>query len=323
MIGENMFSKKVIVLILSVMCFAFVGGVAFFFAPERIDYGIHFTLNDTLENGGEKPARVILLGGQSNASGCSRDDCLKENVSEEKYTEYSSGYDNVYINYFATGTNESLGFVKCAGMQGEAGGFFGPELGLAEKLHELYPDEQFFIIKYAWGGSNLCEQWRSPSCFGRTGDLYKHFVSFVEDSMEYLISKNYDVKIEAMCWMQGESDSLSENNATDYERNLKSLIKDLRKRFDKYASKDGIAFVDAQIADNPAFWVFCDLVNASKAGVAEASCMNVLIDTNKEGLTCEGEPKESPDLAHYDSMSQIKLGHLFAQECTAFFDREE
>lgn len=323
MIGENMFSKKVIVLIISVMCFAFVGGVAFFFAPERIDYGIHFTVNDTLENGGGKPARVILLGGQSNASGCSRDDCLKENVSEEKYTEYSSGYDNVYINYFATGTNESGGFVKCAGMQGEAGGFFGPELGLAEKLHELYPDEQFFIIKYAWGGSNLCKQWRSPSCFGRTGDLYKHFVSFVEDSMEYLISKNYDVKIEAMCWMQGESDSFSEKDATDYGRNLKSLIKDLRKRFDKYASKDGIAFVDAQIADNPALWVFCDLVNASKAGVAEASCMNVLIDTNKEGLTCEGEPKESPDLAHYDSMSQIKLGHLFAQECTAFFDREE
>lgn len=318
-----MLSKKVIVLILSVMCFVFVGGVAFFFAPERIDYGIHFTVNDTLENGRGKPARVILLGGQSNASGCSRDDCLMENVSEEKYAEYCSGYDNVYINYFATGTNESKGFVKCAHNQGEAGGFFGPELGLAEKLHELYPDEQFFIIKYAWGGSNLHEQWRSPSCFGRTGDLYKQFVSFVEDSMEYLIGKNYDVRIEAMCWMQGESDSFSEDNAIDYERNLKNLIKDLRKRFDKYASCDGIAFIDAQIADNPVFWVFCDLVNASKAEVSASSPMNVLIDTNSEGLTCDREPEENPDLAHYDSTSQIKLGHLFAQESVAFFDQEE
>lgn len=315
--------KKTVVIVALLLCLASVALIGLLYLYERIDYGVDFTIGDTLSDGEGKKARVILLGGQSNASGCSRDDCLMENVSEEKYKEYCSGYDNVYINYFATGTNESKGFVKCAHNQGEAGGFFGPELGLAEKLHELYPDEQFFIIKYAWGGSNLHEQWRSPSCFGRTGDLYKQFVSFVEDSMEYLIGKNYDVKIEAMCWMQGESDSFSEDNAIDYERNLKNLIKDLRKRFDKYASCDGIAFIDAQIADNPVFWVFCDLVNASKAEVSASSPMNVLIDTNSEGLTCDREPEENPDLAHYDSTSQIKLGHLFAQESVAFFDQEE
>ena len=69
------------------------------------------------------------------------------------------------------------------------GGFFGPELGLAEKLHETYPEEQFFIIKYAWGGSNLYDQWLSPSSFGRTGEMYKAFVCFVQQSMEYLTKK--------------------------------------------------------------------------------------------------------------------------------------
>lgn len=315
-----MFSKKVIVLILSVLCLALIVGVAFFFAPERIDYGIHFTVNDTLTDGEGMPARVILIGGQSNASGCSRDDCLKENVSEEKYKEYETGYDNVYINYYSTGTNESKGFVKAANMQGEGGGFFGPELGLAEKLHEMYPNERFFIIKYAWGGSNLYEQWRSPSCKGKTGEMYKSFVSFVEESMEYLIEKNYDVKIEGMCWMQGESDSFSVENATDYEDNLSCLIKDLRKRFDKYASDDGIGFADALIADNPMFWVYCDDVNESKKNVAKVSSMHALIDTNREGLTCSEEPKDNPDMAHYDSLSQIKLGHLFAKEMIGFFD---
>ena len=280
---------------------------------------VSYTVNDTLPDGEGKKAKVILLGGQSNASGCSRDEYLEKNVSAEQYEEYQNGYDNVYINYFVSWNNESQAFVKCATNQGEAGGFFGPELGLAEKLNEMYPDETFFIIKYAWGGTNLYEQWLSPSSKGKTGSLYKQFVGFVETSMEYLISKNYDVEIEAMCWMQGESDSFSEEHATNYENVLSNFIKDIRIKFKKYAADDGIAFIDAYIADNPMYWVFCDQVNASKLAVANSSEMNVVVDTISHGLTCSEEPAEVPDLAHYDSMSEIKLGHLFAIELAKFF----
>ena len=277
-------------------------------------YDIDFEFEDTLHDGEGKKATVILLGGQSNASGCSSDYYLQKNVSEEKYSEYKNGYDNVYINYYCTGTNESRGFVKCAAKQGEIGGYFGPELGLAEKLHEMYPSEHFFIIKYAWGGSNLYDQWISPSGKRATGNLYKNFVYFVEQSMEYLAQKNYDVKISGMCWMQGESDALSVKNATDYKTNLVKFIKDLRKRFDLYAIDGEIAFVDALIAENPALWTYCDLLNDSKRAVAETSPMNALIDTNAAGLVCFEEPEEAPDTPHYDSLSQIKLGHLFAEE---------
>ena len=78
--------------------------------------------------------------------------------------------------------------------------------------------------------------------------------------------------------------------------------------------------IDAYIADNPVYWVYCDLVNASKDAVAAASPMNALIDTISHGLSCSEEPAETPDLAHYDSMSEIKLGHLFAEEAAKFFD---
>lgn len=312
--------KKIIIAAIIFLCLALIGAGIWYYVSDYVKYDAEFTINDTLPDGQGKRATVILLGGQSNASGCSRDDYLQKNVSEDKYAEYKNGYDNVYINFFATGTNESNGFVKCGAMQGEKGGFFGPELGLAEKLHEMYPDEHFFIIKYAWGGTNLYDQWLSPTSNGKTGKLYKAFVSFVEQSMEYLIAKNYDVKIKGMCWMQGESDSLSVENGIDYEMNLTNFIKDMRKRFDPYAADDGIAFVDALIADNPEYWVYCDLVNASKKAVAEASSMNVLIDTNAAGLTCYEEPVEEPDKAHYDSLSQIKLGHLFAEEIAKFFN---
>ena len=281
---------------------------------------ISYPLEDTLADGGGRSARVIILAGQSNASGCSRDDYLVRNVSPEKYAEYEAGYDNVYINYFASGTNQSNGFVKASVRQGEGGGFFGPELGVADKLHDLYPDEHFFIIKYAWGGTNLYEQWLSPSSSGRVGTLYKHFMKYVKRSMDYLIAKNYDVKIEGVLWMQGESDSFSVENGTEYKTHLANFIKDVRSELSRYADDDGIAFVDAYIADNPVFWVYCDLVNASKDEVAAMSPMNVIVDTISAGLDCTKEPEDTPDVPHYDSLSEIKLGHLFAEAVAGFFD---
>ncbi|MBR7122465.1 MAG: hypothetical protein IKC95_03320 [Oscillospiraceae bacterium] len=276
---------------------------------------ISYTLNDTLPNGGGKRARVILLGGQSNASGCSIDAYLKKNVPEEKYTQYENGYDNVYINYLS-GQNISEGFVKCSTAQGELGGFFGPELGLAEKLNEMYPNEMFFIIKCAWGGTNLYEQWLSPSSKGKTGKEYKAFVAFVQNSIDYLISKDYDIKIEGMCWMQGESDSFMMETSSAYGEHLENFIKDIRKKFSKYAADDGIAFIDAYIAQNPAYWVYYEGVNQGKAKVAQLSHLNSLVDTSE--LSCSNEPENTPDIPHYDSLSEIKLGHLFALHLDAY-----
>lgn len=311
-------SRKIIIIIISSLCLLLFGVGVFFGVREYINNKtIAFVVNDTLPDGNGKKAKVILLGGQSNASGCSSDEYLKKNVSTEKYSEYEKGYDNVYINYLS-GAKLSEGFVKCSTKQGEMNNGFGPELGLAEKLHETYPNEMFFIIKCAWGGTNLYEQWLSPSSDGKTGELYKKFVKYVDTSMEYLISKNYDVVIEGMCWMQGESDSFSTENATEYRDNLSNFIKDIRNKFSKYGAADGIAFIDAYIADNPAYWVYCDLVNNSKKEVSEMSTMNVVIDTISHGLSCSEEPIDTPDLAHYDSLSEIKLGHLFAEEISKF-----
>ena len=303
--------KRRAIIIISIVLIAilFTGTIIYELSKKE---EIVFNIRDTLPEGEGKTATVILLGGQSNASGCSLDEYLQKNVPDEKYTEYKNGYDNVYINYLS-GPKMSNEFVKCATLQGELDGAFGPELGIAEKLNELYPNRTFFIIKCAWGGTNLFEQWLSPSSKGKTGELYKQFVDFVDTSVEYLESKNYKVSIEAMCWMHGESDSFRIKNGNDYQEHLTNFIKDIRQRYNKYASNDGIVFVDAYIADNPAYWVYCDLVNDSKKAVAESSTMNLLVDTIAHGLTCSEEPDGAPDMAHYDSMSQIKLGNLFAE----------
>ena len=314
--------KKIIGIILGCLLGAALLAAGIFVGIELyLDSQIHFVVQDTLPDGGGKKVTVILLGGQSNASGCSWDEYLKKNVPPEKYAEYEAGYDNVYINLFATGTNETRGFFPCTNRGGENGACFGPELGLAEKLHEMYPDRTFFIIKYAWGGSNLFDQWISPSGRpGKTGKFYRQFVKYVQTSLNYLESKNYDVTIEGMCWMQGESDAFDPYQADAYGAHLRSFIKDIRKEFSAYAAPDGIAFIDATIAANPAYWVYYEKVNAGKAAVAAEDPMVRLIDTNAHGLTCSEEPADNPDLAHYDSMSQLKLGHLFAAELANFMN---
>lgn len=311
----NKKNKKIIFLIL--ICFIIIGiGVyvgLYFIQKNKISY----TINDTLEDGNGRTATVILLAGQSNASGCSLDSYLKNNVSDDKYEEYKNGYDNVYINYLS-GSNMSNGFVKCRTLQGEIEGGFGPELGMAEKLNELYPDEMFFIIKCAWGGTNLYDEWLSPSSKGNTGKLYKHFTAFTQANIDYLLSKNYNIEIKGMCWMQGESDSFDINHAKNYGNNLENFISDLRKEFKKYSLEGKFVFVDAYIADNPVYWVYCEYVNECKKNVSTKSEKNLLVDTIKNGLVCSNEPIDTPDLAHYDSLSEIKLGHLFIEELLVY-----
>ena len=86
--------KKLIILVLIVLFIA----VGLFcslkiYNKDRID----FTINDTLPDGDNKKAKVIILAGQSNASGCSSDTYLKKNVSAEKQMVYRcEGSDDCY-----------------------------------------------------------------------------------------------------------------------------------------------------------------------------------------------------------------------------------
>ena len=106
--------KKQTLVIISLVCALVLGAGSIIGLYIYDDSQMAYTVNDTLPDGQGKKATVILLAGQSNASGCSLDEYLQKNVSPEKYAEYEAGYDNVYINYFASGNNQSDGFVKCA-----------------------------------------------------------------------------------------------------------------------------------------------------------------------------------------------------------------
>jgi hypothetical protein len=305
--------KTAIALTATALVFVIAFLSSFYTRPASGPVTTDFSVADTLPDGGNKPVKVILLAGQSNASGVSYVSYLSRKAEPARYRALEAGYPNILINYFNdNGNNTSNGrFVPVGLNQGCAVGFFGPELGLAETLSAAYPDETIIIIKYAWGGTNLYDQWLSPSSEGDTGLLYAAFTNFVRSSMYYLRSKNYNAQIVAMCWMQGESDS-DDINCKTYGTHTANFVSDLRAEFSPYISDSGMLFVDAGISDS-IYWKNYTVINEAKAAHAGNSPLNVYVDTIEAGLSITAEPEGNPDLAHYDALSELLLGNLFAE----------
>lgn len=269
-----------------------------------------YNLDAELSRGDGKQIKVILLLGQSNASGSSIVSYLEKNSSTQDFDRYSAGYPSVLINYCIDDHNVcSEGkYVNVDLSCGAASGFFGPEVGMADVLSAAYPEETVLILKYTMSGYSLHYHWLSG---GQRGSIYRAFLKFVDVNMTHLINLGYDPRIGAVCWMQGESDT-TEFKADRYFENQNSFVSYLREDLAPYAESGGIYFIDAGISNSP----YCEpgypTVNDAKRRFAELSPLNLYFSTIDAGLTIEHEPDGDPDWGHYDSLSEIKLGHLFA-----------
>lgn len=280
--------------------------------PYKLNLNTDFPTSDTLPDGNGKACRVFILLGQSNASGASRTQYLQKNVSSEQYEIYARGYDNVLINYCVDDhTNTSYGaFTKVDLGCGCGDGFFGAEVGMAEELSAYFEGETVFILKYSMSGYSLNHHWLKN---GKRGDIYNGCIQFLNTYLSYLESKNYCITVDAVCWMQGESDC-SPEKAKQYLDNQCAFVSYLREDLKPYQNPAGIYFIDAGISDSPNWTPEYSDINAAKESFSTLSPLNRYFSTIDRGLTTMYEPYEQPDTAHYDAMSEIKLGHLFAEE---------
>lgn len=263
--------------------------------------------------------QVVLLLGQSNGEGHTYSSFLSKTVGDEKTLEYTEGYDNVKISYACTiSENTSNGQFESVKLgQGHSALQFGPEVGMAEKISAVDPSKRVYIIKYAYGGTSLTTQWRSPSS-KNTGSLYRGAVDYALEQCRALEEMDLYPVIKAICWMQGEDDAsgLSYNSYQQLEENF---VKDLRNDLAYYKPTDSeIGFVDAGISDCVA-WTHYQTVNLAKQTLAQNGTAHVYIDTIAQNLRYNGEPKGAVDIYHYDSSSMIELGHLFANALLADF----
>lgn len=277
-----------------------------------------------------KDAKIIILAGQSNAVGVGWIKYLPKTFEREEIDRFKQGYEKILISYTSHDV-KSEGFVKtrvnCTERTKDT---LGPEVGIARKLTEKYPDEEFFIVKCAVGGVNMHYDWRSPSSgvpyeaeknavLPRSvtdssvrfpGWCYNEMVKRLTLSIDELESWGYAPRIIAFCWMQGESDAGSPQRFEPYIERYDGFLRDLRETFSGYFDEKCV-YVDAGISQR---FTNYEGMNERKRQYAAEHVNHYFIDTVAKGLTTLNEPEEAPDTAHYDCASTVALGELFAEK---------
>ena len=249
---------------------------------------------------------VYLIMGQSNASGVSQYSYF-ESSDPELYQRYINGDSKVLMSY-NTAAQVETNYVPIKFGFGHTSEFFGPEIGIAEKLIVL--EETSYIIKASEGGSCLMSQYVSQN--GKKLKLYNKYVGFVKQQLKSLVSKGKNPRVKGVFWMQGESDSFLEYS-NKYKQAEEHFYKYLRHDLNDYIY-DHFNFVDAYIHTRGICWVNPEIINDCKQKFADENEHCYCIKTNGEDENAitlylksdSGEDNE--DLAHYDSKSMLLLG---------------
>ncbi|NJN83032.1 MAG: sialate O-acetylesterase [Caldilineaceae bacterium] len=126
------------------------------------------------------------------------------------------------------------GFGGDPGQQGEQ---MGPELGfgwtLAETLNGQQQKQQILLLKLAWGGRSLAENFRPPSSGGTTGLYYEAVIANTYKTLTQLhqFFPTFDgrYQLAGFAWHQGWNDGCDVNMTNEYEDNLANLIRDVRR----------------------------------------------------------------------------------------------
>ena len=313
--------KRILIIAACVVLISVAGGVGVFLfqrsteQPQDEVYELNMNTNfptpQNLPDGEGKRVKVILLLGQSNATGCSLTSYLASGVDAEKYAEYKKGYPSVLINYclddhkYTSGGEFLPVDLTCAAGEG----YFGPEVGMAEVLSEAYTEETVIILKYTMSGYSLHHHWLSQ---GERGSIYRACIVFINTYMQALESKNYDAHIGAICWMQGESDT-TDFKAEHYYDNQTKFASYLREDLADCAEDGGIYFIDAGISNSPYCEPAYPAINVAKERFSKDSGLNLYFSTIEAGFTVHKEPEGDPDWGHYDAMSEIQLGRMFGE----------
>lgn len=260
-----------------------------------------------------KNANVILLMGQSNATGIAKFEDLATNAPDV-YSEFCNGYDNVALaqhceNASKIGDNK---FHKLANNESYELKQFGPEIGIGRWMNS-HSTKPTYIIKSSWNGSNLDNQWLNHA--GARGDLYNGTLDYASGKLKVLKNNHITVDSFSICWMQGESDNFYDCGA--YASNTENFIKYLREDFKSYSNN--IAFIDAYISattlngnGQPA-WPNATIINQAKQTVADKDALVSVIKTNGEDASALNLVTKPDDPAHYNAVSQIALGEEFAK----------
>ena len=208
------------------------------------------------------PLRVFVLVGQSNMVGHGVITAIDDDTGREKNATLQWLVDNMPDQYGMFQDDEAgtwtirkdvlmacnrrddllpvmsdygnLHASLCGGDQGQYQ--IGPELGLGWAVGDglnRHKEDKILLMKIAWGGKSLAEDFRPPSSGGTVGPYYESMIANVKATLSNVTGyfpheAGRPVKLSGFAWHQGWNDGCDLNMTAEYEYNLANLIRDIR-----------------------------------------------------------------------------------------------
>ncbi|MBI1324884.1 sialate O-acetylesterase [bacterium] len=191
------------------------------------------------------PIKVFILAGQSNMEGHgfipadpkrnggkgSLEFLVKDPATAGRYAHLVGKdgkwvvRDDVWIHYLDRKGKLTAGF----GVKEDR---IGPELGFGTVMGDAI-EEPVLLIKLAWGGKSLAQDFRPPSSGGETGPYYKEVVertlAVLKDlKMQFPELGDRGYELAGFGWHQGWNDRINQAFNDEYEKNMANFIRDIR-----------------------------------------------------------------------------------------------
>jgi len=269
---------------------------------------------------GTSPVKVFILAGQSNMEGQGVADLDGPDYNEGKGTlshvmkdpakahifrhlKDDKGQwtvrDDVWVWYKPeNGAVKSgplaLGFAVYDGKH-----HFGPELQFGHVIGD-HITNQVLLIKTAWGGKSLYQDFRPPSSGRKVGPYYTKMVEEIRECLGNLqrYFPNHDgggYELAGFVWYHGWNDGCDPKNAVpEYEQNLVNLITDVRKDLNAPRLPFIIGELTGPWVEAPGEWATLRKAQAAAAARPEFKGTVLFVETHD----FVRPPEESPCPTH-------------------------
>lgn len=200
----------------------------------------------------------------------------------------------IYQGAWTTGAgsweNLAPGFASWNGIR------FGPELSFGHKMQSEL-NEPIAIIKYTPNGTSLYSEWLAGQ--------YDLLIETINNAKASATGRDWELDIQGLLWMQGESDSFGVDAPAVYEERLTSFVSKVREGLALPALK----FHVAEIADSPA-WGARQQIWDAQAAVAAADD-NVVVIASRDYPLFANDASGSVNI-HLTTAGVVTLGEAFA-----------
>ena len=177
---------------------------------------------------------------------------------------------------------------------------FGPELQFGHIIGNHF-ENQVLLIKAAWGGKSLYQDFRPPSSGGEVGPYYTKMLAEIRAALTNLPKDfpSYDTaggyELAGFVWYHGWNDGVNPKTAVpEYETNLVNLIKDVRKEFNAPKLPVVIGELTGPWVEAPSEWARLRIAQAAAAARPEFRGNVVFVPTHE----FVRKPEDSPNPSH-------------------------